>query len=161
MNIGALATATGVTPDTLRYYEREGLVDAPRRGDNGYRQYGDADVARVRFVRGAQALGFTLAEIRVAVGRLRKGRFCRADIEAQLHRKVAEIDAHMAQLRALKKELLATFASLTCEDPAAMRPALPARRAEAPPSRAKVKPAAPADAGASAPRVRRARASAR
>jgi DNA-binding transcriptional MerR regulator len=128
LTIGALATATGVTPDTLRFYEKAGLVDAPARAENGYRRYDAAAVARVRFVRGAQALGFTLAEIRVAVSRLRAGRFGRADIETQLHRKVAEIDAHMAQLRAMKKELLATFASLTCEDASQMRPALPAKR---------------------------------
>jgi DNA-binding transcriptional MerR regulator len=117
MNIGSLATATGVTPDTLRFYEKQGLIEPPRRGENGYRDFTEADVARVRFVRSAQSLGFTLAEIRVAVGRLKAGRFGRADIEVQLQRKIGEIDAHMAQLRALKKELLATFGTLTCEDP--------------------------------------------
>lgn len=121
MQIGELATATGTTPDTLRYYEREGLIDAPARGGNGYRRYADDAVGRVRFVRAAQALGFTLAEIRVAVQRLRAGKFARADIEKQLHRKIGEIDAQMARLRAMKRELVATFGELTCEDPRDMK----------------------------------------
>lgn len=114
MNIGKLAAATGVSPDTLRYYEKEGLVDPPQRSASGYRQYDDAHVARVRFVRSAQALGFTLAEIREIVPRLAAGTFGRHEIEARLHAKLAEIDAHMRQLEALKQELQATFALLTC-----------------------------------------------
>ncbi len=64
MNISALAKATGVTVDTLRYYEKQMLLDAPAREENGYRVYTEAHLERVRFVRGAQALGFSLAEIR-------------------------------------------------------------------------------------------------
>jgi DNA-binding transcriptional MerR regulator len=169
MTIGTLATATGVTPDTLRFYEKQGLLDPPVRADNGYRHYDAAAVARVRFVRAAQALGFTLAEIHDAVPRLRAGRFGRADIETQLHRKLAEIDAHMTQLRAMKKELLATFASLTCEDASQMRPALPASRRTAKDVRARgearavsvKKVAKAAKAAKAAAPVRPARASAR
>lgn len=114
MNIGKLAAATGVSPDTLRYYEKEGLIDPPARAASGYRQYDDAHVARVRFVRSAQALGFSLGEIRGIVPRLAAGTFGRHEIEARLHAKLAEIDAHMRQLEALKQELQATFALLTC-----------------------------------------------
>jgi DNA-binding transcriptional MerR regulator len=114
MNIGTLADATGVSPDTLRYYEREGLIDAPLRGANGYRRYDETHVARVRFVRSAQALGFSLAEIRDVVARLAAGAFGRDEIEARLHAKLTEIDAHIRQLETLKQELQATFALLTC-----------------------------------------------
>lgn len=114
MNIGKLATATGVSPDTLRYYEKEGLIDPPARGANGYRRYDDTHVARVRFVRSAQALGFSLAEIRGIVPRLAAGTFGRADIEARLHAKLAEIEAHIRQLEQLRQELLGTFRLLTC-----------------------------------------------
>lgn len=114
MNIGKLAAATGVSPDTLRYYEKEGLIEPPSRSASGYRQYDDAHVARVRFVRSAQALGFTLGEIRGIVPRLAAGTFGRQEIEARLHAKLAEIDAHMQQLQTLKQELQATFALLTC-----------------------------------------------
>lgn len=114
MNIGKLAAATGVSPDTLRYYEKEGLIEAPRRAANGYRHYDEAHVARVRFVRSAQALGFSLAEIREIVPRLAAGTFGRAEIEARLHAKLAEIDAHIRQLEQLRQELQSTFALLTC-----------------------------------------------
>lgn len=115
MNIGKLAEMTGVTTDTLRFYEKEGLMDAPVRGANGYRIYGDNDVARVRFVRSAQALGFSLQQIRWIVPRLAAGQVDRAEIEKHLLAKIAEIDAHIAQMQALKGELLATFDSLRCE----------------------------------------------
>lgn len=114
MNISQFAHAAGVSTDTVRYYEKQGLIGAPRRQANGYRQYTDADVAAVRFVRGAQALGFSLAEIQAILPRVAKGAFGRAEIERELTAKMAQIDAHMAHLRTLKKELKATFDSLQC-----------------------------------------------
>jgi len=114
MNIGQMAAATGVSADTLRFYEKEGLIEAPARGDNGYRNYRDADVGRIRFVRGAQALGFTLAQIRWILPRLVDQRVDRAEIESHLLAKEAEIDAQIKQLRALKKELRQTFSMLNC-----------------------------------------------
>lgn len=114
MNIGKLADATGVSPDTLRYYEKEGLIDPPRRGSNGYRRYDDVHVSRVRFVRSAQALGFSLAEIREVVPRLATGTFSRLEIEARLNAKLVEIDAHIQQLQGLRQELQDTFAQLRC-----------------------------------------------
>lgn len=133
MNIGALAQLTGTSPDTLRYYEREGLIEPPARGSNGYRSYGPAHAERVRFVRSAQALGFSLAEIRWIVPRLAAGRVDRSEIERHLNAKIAEIDAHMRQLRSLKRELLATFASLACTpaQAVAMAQATPKPSAEA------------------------------
>lgn len=63
MTIGALAKKASVSVDTIRYYERGGLLPLPARRISGYREYGDADVKRLRFVRRAGALGFTLVEI--------------------------------------------------------------------------------------------------
>ena len=63
MTIGALAKKASVSVDTIRYYERGGLLPRPARRGSGYREYRDADVKRLRFVRRAGALGFTLAEI--------------------------------------------------------------------------------------------------
>lgn len=64
MKIGALAQRADVGIDTIRYYEREGVIPPPLRRESGYRQYGDDDVVRLRFVRRAKQLGFTLPEIR-------------------------------------------------------------------------------------------------
>lgn len=114
MNIGQLAKAANVTTDTLRYYEKQGLISAPARLENGYRAYTDQHVELVRFVRGAQSLGFSLAEIRVVVLQLAEGKFGRVEIERQLTAKMAQIDLHMRQLKALKKELAGTFSMLKC-----------------------------------------------
>ena len=64
MKIGELARRRAVGVDTVRYYEREGLLPPPQRTASGYRQYQDADVARLRFVRAAKQLGFSLTRIR-------------------------------------------------------------------------------------------------
>lgn len=114
MNISQLAKAANVSTDTVRYYEKQGLIAPPLRQDNGYRSYTAPHVETLRFVRGAQALGFSLAEIRVILPQLAQGTFVRRDIEHQLQTKMAQIDAHMRQLRTLKRELQKTFASLTC-----------------------------------------------
>lgn len=114
MNIGELARLSGVSADTLRFYEREGLLAAPARAANGYRSYGDADLERVRFVRAAQSLGFSLAEIARVVPRLAAGALPREEIRGHLQAKMAEIDAQMRRLRELRRELLRTYESLPC-----------------------------------------------
>jgi MerR family transcriptional regulator, copper efflux regulator len=67
MTIGRLAKQAGVNIDTIRYYERNGLIPEPARRLSGYREYDSADVARLRFILRAKDLGFTLAEIRELV----------------------------------------------------------------------------------------------
>lgn len=64
MTIGALARGAGVPIDTIRYYEREGLLPKPRRRESGYRDYDRGTVERLRFIRRAKALGFSLDDIR-------------------------------------------------------------------------------------------------
>ena len=114
MNISQLAKAANVSTDTVRYYEKQGLISTPERQDNGYRLYTEAHAGAVRFVRGAQALGFSLTEIRAILPQLAQGTFGRADIEQHLQTKMAQIDAHIQQLKTLKKELASTFAALRC-----------------------------------------------
>lgn len=114
MNIGALAQLTGVSTDTLRYYEREKLLAPPGRAANGYRIYTEADAQRVRFVRSAQGLGFSLAEIRWILPRLDAGQVQRAEIESHLQKKLAEIEVQIKRLQTLRKEVQTTLASLKC-----------------------------------------------
>jgi DNA-binding transcriptional MerR regulator len=114
MNISELAKVTGVTTDTLRYYEKQHLLDLPARQDNGYRCYTDKDMQRVRFIRSAQLLGFSLAEILEIIPKLVVGTFGRAEIEQRLTTKMTQIDQHIMELQQLKKELAITFDSLTC-----------------------------------------------
>lgn len=79
LRIGALAAAAGVGVQTLRYYERRGLLMATRRTTAGYREYGPDAIRRVAFIRRAQAMGFTLDEIRALLAlRVREPRRCDA-----------------------------------------------------------------------------------
>ncbi|MGB6985937.1 MAG: MerR family transcriptional regulator [Candidatus Aquilonibacter sp.] len=64
MTISQLARSAGITPETVRYYQRIGLIRTPRRPDSGFRSYENDDVLHLRFIRHAQTLGFTLDEVR-------------------------------------------------------------------------------------------------
>lgn len=123
MNIGELASTSGVSTDTVRYYEKQKLLPVPLRQSNGYRSYGPEHLGALRFVRSAQGLGFSLREIREVLPALAQGRFKRGQIEERLKAKLAEIDQHMALLQQRKDELLATYASLQCAPDAPLAPA--------------------------------------
>ena len=105
--IGELATRAGVTPEAIRYYEREGVVPIAVRGGPGrYRQYGEADVERLRFIRRARELGFSLNEVRELLG-LADGSPSRpcTDVNRIARAHLAQVDAKLAQLSALRAEL--------------------------------------------------------
>ena len=102
---GELARAAGVSTDTLRHYERKGVLPAPRRAENGYRQYPSDALARVRMVRGALAIGFTLDELaRLLKTRNRGGAPCR-EVRALAGRKLSEVEARLSELAALRERL--------------------------------------------------------
>ena len=105
LNIGQAARASGVSAKMIRHYEQVGLLPAATRTEAGYRQYGDADVHTLRFVRHARDLGFSIAEIGRLVGlwqdRTRPSREVKALAQAHidaLDRKVAELQAMKASL---------------------------------------------------------------
>lgn len=120
MNVAALAEQVGVTAHTVRYYERAGLIPPPRRAANGYRDYGPADLDRLRFIQGCQRLGLRLREIKSLLD-VRETGACPCEPAADLmQRRVREIDAEIDQLRALRAELSAIAARLPsadCPDP--------------------------------------------
>jgi len=106
----ALARAAGVNPQTIRYYERRGLIPRPPRTGAGYRQFPPDTLRRVRFIRQAQALGFTLKEIRALLDlRVRHGVGC-ADIRERAREKIQDIQQKIAALRGME-EALARLAS--------------------------------------------------
>ena len=111
MRIGQLARLCNVSADTLRYYEREGLLKPARRG-NGYRDYETSDAHVVNFVRGAQTLGFSLAEIGRAVPRLRSGNVGRSEVERWLKGKATAIDAELKRMFELRRAVRAALADL-------------------------------------------------
>jgi len=105
MWISRTAEAAGVNAQTLRYYERRGLIGRPRRGQSGYREYSADAVDVVRFIKRAQDLGFTLDEIEelIALRGVRRGE--RHRVRAIAERKMAEIDRKIAQLRSMRRAL--------------------------------------------------------
>jgi MerR family transcriptional regulator, copper efflux regulator len=109
LSIGDVANASGVTRDTLRYYERLGLVPKPARTAAGYRQYSSGVLARLALVRNAQRFGFSLREI---AGFLRVrdggGKPCHA-VRAAGERMLEAVDAQIAELRATRRQMNATL----------------------------------------------------
>lgn len=104
MRIGELALATGVSRDTLRFYEKRGLLQS-RRLVNGYRDYPAAAVQWLCYLRSAQGLGFTLAEIEAGMPLMAAPQEAASALRAALCRKLADIDARIAALGALRAEL--------------------------------------------------------
>lgn len=105
MTIGELARRAGVNVQTVRFYERRGLLEAPARRASGYREYGRATLERLRFIRRAQELGFTLAEITDLLAlRLDPGTTAGA-VKARAEAKIAEIDGKLRDLARLRDAL--------------------------------------------------------
>jgi MerR family transcriptional regulator, copper efflux regulator len=104
MKIGELASATGLSRDTLRFYEKRGLLQ-PRRRHNGYRDYPAEAVQWLCYLRSAQQLGFTLAEIEAGMPLLAAPEESARELKEALRRKLADIDARIAGLHALRAEL--------------------------------------------------------
>jgi DNA-binding transcriptional MerR regulator len=103
--ISQVALAAGVSADTLRFYERKGVLPPPARSPAGYRVYSPSAVERVRVVRRAMAVGFTLDELaRVLRARDKGGVPCR-EVRAIAARKLEEIEERLRALRAVKRDL--------------------------------------------------------
>ena len=116
MRIGQLAAQTGYSVRTIRFYEQSGLLPAPSRTPAGYRSYDQDAVTRLRFVRSAQALGLSLAEI-AEVLRIRPGPAVQLRGRAARHPHRA-LDARIKELTALRDELRARHPLGTAPDPA-------------------------------------------
>ena len=108
LRIGDVARFAGVNVQTLRYYERRGLVVPPFRRHSGQREYDKADVRRVRVIKAAQRLGFTLAEIQEMFD-LSAHRRGTPDLHALATAKVVEIDERIATLQAMRADLSAVI----------------------------------------------------
>ena len=105
MRIGELATKAGLTATTIRFYETAGVLSEPERQPSGYRDYDDSALARLRFVKAAQAAGLTLAEIRQVIAvRDLSGPPCR-HVTDLLDTHAADLDRRIAELTALRDEV--------------------------------------------------------
>ncbi len=109
LGIGALAQRAGVRIDTVRYYERSGLLAPKTRLQSGYRRYGSAELARLRFIRRAQTLGFSLKEIRELLT-LSKGRDV-ARVKRAAQAKLADVEQRIAALQRMRDGLATLVAA--------------------------------------------------
>jgi MerR family copper efflux transcriptional regulator len=106
LTIGQLAERGGVNLETVRYYEREGLMPPPPRKTSGHRAYSLNAVRRLRFIRRAQQLGFSLAEIKELLALRRDPNQLCMDVIRQIDTKTQEVEEKIAHLRAIRRTLL-------------------------------------------------------
>jgi DNA-binding transcriptional MerR regulator len=107
--IGAVARRAALGVETLRYYERLGLLGSPRRTESGYRLYTDSIFVRLDFIRKAQAMGFTLEEIGRIIRDSEKGQSPCVEVRRIARRKLDELDLRLKQLRQYRNELAQTL----------------------------------------------------
>ena len=119
LSVGVFAAAAGVNVETIRFYQRKGLLPEPMRPYGQIRRYGDADVARVKFVKSAQRLGFSLEEI-AGLLRLEDGTHC-DEARVMAEQKLGDVRSKLRDLRrmesALKKlvaDCCASQGTITC-----------------------------------------------
>ena len=130
MTIGQMARSAGASVETIRFYEREGLLEHPARSASGYRNYPPEAVARLRMIRQAKALGFSLNEIKELLAlRVAPGKSC-SDVRARAERKIADIDQRIAALKRMKAALARLAAACAGHGPTSECPILEALESE-------------------------------
>ena len=107
--IGEVAKIAGVGIETLRFYEKSGLLDRPSRTASGYRVYDEAILDRLAFIKKAQVLGFTLDEIRELIEHKRAGENPCREVRAKVKSRLAELDERIRQMKLYRDELAASL----------------------------------------------------
>ena len=105
MRIGELARATGTKAETIRYYEREGILPAADRTDSNYRDYSDDHLATLTFVRRARQLGFSMAQVRQLLALSDHDDKPCHDVDQLVQNQLEEVQRKIADLNALQSEL--------------------------------------------------------
>jgi DNA-binding transcriptional MerR regulator len=106
MRIGEIVARSGVPAKTIRYYEDIGVLDRPRRTHSGYRDYDDVVLDRLRFIRAAQSVGLSLGEIREVLAMRDRGETPCGHVVDLIGRRAEEIDAKIAELTRIRKDLV-------------------------------------------------------
>ncbi len=126
LTIGQLAKQAGVGVETVRFYERKALLDGPPRTASGYRQYSQDVVRRIRFIRLAKELGFSLKEVAELLSlRVDPETTC-AEVKAQAEDKIADIDAKLRDLQRMKETLVRLVTTCSGRGPISQCPILDA-----------------------------------
>ncbi len=150
LTIGQVARQAGVGVETVRFYERQGLLDAPPRRASGYRQYAPEMVARLQFIRRAKELGFALKEIGELLSlRIAPDTTC-GEVKARAEAKMADIDAKLRDLQRMKAALAQLVDACSGSGPTSQCPILDALESHEAAGRTSPHPAHTAVTGASA-----------
>ena len=126
MTIGKVARQAGVGVETVRFYEREGLIEEPPRRESGYRQYPSETVCRIRFIRRAKELGFTLKEIKELLSLRASPKSRCADVRKRAEAKIDDIEQKVRALERMKEALLKLTAACSGRGPVTDCPILDA-----------------------------------
>ncbi len=105
MTIGKLAKEAGVGVETIRFYERKGLIRKPPKKDGGFRTYSEDEVVRIRFIRRAQELGFTLREVKELVELQTKKKMTGGQVQKKADQKLEEIRQKISDLQKMEESL--------------------------------------------------------
>jgi MerR family mercuric resistance operon transcriptional regulator len=127
LTIGRLAKAAGVGVETIRFYEREGLIKKPaHQAGEGYRKYAPETVQRLGFIRRAKDLGFSLKEIRELLNLRASSKGKCASVKTKAQNKIADVERKIADLVAIKTALEALVSTCASEAPTSLCPILDA-----------------------------------
>jgi DNA-binding transcriptional MerR regulator len=110
LKIGEVAKASGVGIETLRFYEKSGLLDQPSRTESGYRLYDTEVLDRLDFIKRAQVLGFSLDEIKRVIADRRAGQSPCAEVREIVRHRLAELDTRMREMKRYRNELASALA---------------------------------------------------
>jgi MerR family copper efflux transcriptional regulator len=105
MKIGELATLSGLSVDTIRFYEKQGLIPSPQRTDSNYRMYDEDTPRRLIFIRKARDLGFTLQEIGQLLTLSEDSQAGASDVKERAQAKLAALDRKISELKAMRRSL--------------------------------------------------------
>lgn len=130
LTIGQLAKRAGVKIETVRYYERRGLIPEPPRRESGYRQYSEDAVARIQFIKRAQELGFSLKEILELLSLRVDGHTTCRDVKQRAEAKISDIKVKMADLKRIKQALVKVTNACSGKGPTSECPILEAMNKE-------------------------------
>ena len=118
MQIGEVARKIGVATSAIRFYEESGLLPEPNRTPSGYRDYDQAVIDRLAFIRAGQAVGLTLAELREVLGIRDRGEAPCTHVAALIDLRIDEIHKRIKDLRRLRRDLTALAGKAAVFDPA-------------------------------------------
>ena len=109
LKIGEVSKRSGVGIEALRFYEKSGLLDRPRRTESGYRVYDESVLERLAFIKKAQVLGFTLDEIRELIAHKRRGENPCGEVRSIVKGRLKDLDERIAQMTQYRDELSAAL----------------------------------------------------